>query len=213
MGIIKRGILGGFSNKVANVVGSSWKGRAVIKSLPLSVANPRTTPQVNQRNKFGSASYLYSTILGTWVKPLWDRFSGNISGYNAIVKQNVETFDNSGAGIGQNMLMAKGKMESTTTTSVVADASLGTVVVNGTVPNDVTWGQAGEELYVMAFNNTTQSFSEVNLSNVDPGDSFSVTLNVENYSAGNTGCSFCALRRADGTQVSYSESFNFTVIA
>ncbi len=40
MGIIKRGILGGFSNKVANVVGSSWKGINTMRALPLSVANP-----------------------------------------------------------------------------------------------------------------------------------------------------------------------------
>ena len=52
MGIIKRGILGGFAGKVANVVGSSWRGISYIKALPLSVANPRTPGQVNQRNKF-----------------------------------------------------------------------------------------------------------------------------------------------------------------
>jgi len=30
MGTIKRGILGGFSGKVANVVGTSWKGIALL---------------------------------------------------------------------------------------------------------------------------------------------------------------------------------------
>ena len=51
MGVIKQGILGGFSGKVANIVGSSWKGIPVIKSLPLSVANPQTAAQTTQRNK------------------------------------------------------------------------------------------------------------------------------------------------------------------
>src|SRR5690606_24034661 len=56
MGRIKRGILGGFSGKVANVVGSSWRGISYIKALPQSVANPRTPKQLNQRAKFLAVS-------------------------------------------------------------------------------------------------------------------------------------------------------------
>lgn len=52
MGKIGRGILGGVSGKVANVVGSRWKGIDYIRAKPQSVANPRTLSQVNQRNKF-----------------------------------------------------------------------------------------------------------------------------------------------------------------
>ena len=56
MGIIKRGILGGVSNKVGNVVGSSWKGIATLRSLPLSVANPNTLAQRNNRTSFSIMS-------------------------------------------------------------------------------------------------------------------------------------------------------------
>jgi hypothetical protein len=52
MGKIGRGILGGVSGKVANVIGARWKGIDYIRAKPLSVANPRTLAQVNQRNKF-----------------------------------------------------------------------------------------------------------------------------------------------------------------
>ena len=52
MGTIKKGIMGGFSGKVGNIVGASWKGIAYIRSLPASVHNPRTEKQVTQRNKF-----------------------------------------------------------------------------------------------------------------------------------------------------------------
>ncbi|MFK7004249.1 hypothetical protein BWK63_07425 [Flavobacterium covae] len=52
MGKIGRGILGGVSGKVANVVGSRWKGIDYIRAKPQSVANPRTLSQVNQRTKF-----------------------------------------------------------------------------------------------------------------------------------------------------------------
>lgn len=93
MGIIKQGILGGFKNKVGSVVGTSWKGRAVMKAMPLSVANPRTAGQVEQRTKFKAATQLGSMLLAGIVKPLNDRFAGNVSGYNSFVKRNVENYD------------------------------------------------------------------------------------------------------------------------
>ena len=52
MGKFGRGILGGVSGKVANVVGARWKGIDYIRAKPQSVANPRTLLQVNQRTKF-----------------------------------------------------------------------------------------------------------------------------------------------------------------
>ena len=52
MGVISKGILGGVSGKVGNVVGASWKGIDYLRIKPSHVANPRTEGQVNQRNKF-----------------------------------------------------------------------------------------------------------------------------------------------------------------
>lgn len=96
MGIIKRGILGGFRGSVANVVGTSWKGLAVIKSKPLSVANPRSTGQVAQRAKFSSAVFIASAILPVVIKPLWDRFAQGMSGYNAFVRYNLPSIFSNG---------------------------------------------------------------------------------------------------------------------
>lgn len=93
MAIIKRGILGGFSNKIANVVGSSWKGIAVMRALPLSVANPKTPKQTAQREKFANISFLASEMLSGWVKPLWDRQSKKMSGYNNFVSHNIKYGD------------------------------------------------------------------------------------------------------------------------
>jgi len=52
MGKISQGVLGGFSGKVGNVVGGSWKGIDYMRIKPASVANPRTAAQVDQRSKF-----------------------------------------------------------------------------------------------------------------------------------------------------------------
>ena len=55
MAKIGKGILGGLSGKVGNVVGARWKTIDYIRSKPLSVKNPRTEKQVNQRTKFNIA--------------------------------------------------------------------------------------------------------------------------------------------------------------
>lgn len=110
MGKIKQGILGGFSGKVAGVVGSSWKGINVMRAMPVSVANPRTTPQVAQRNKFSKTVLFSVQILPTIIKPLWDRFAVQMSGYNDFVSTNIDVFDETGLFEPDNLVISKGKM-------------------------------------------------------------------------------------------------------
>lgn len=91
MGIIKRGILGGFQNKVGPVVGTSWKGISVIKSRPVTVANPNTQLQQEQRTAMRQiAAYLRSFGLDN-VRLLNNNQAVKMSGYNRCVKR-VSTF-------------------------------------------------------------------------------------------------------------------------
>lgn len=110
MGIIKRGILGGVANKIGNVVGSSWKGIATLRSLPLSVANPRTLAQRTNRDSFSIMSKLGSEVLATICQPLWNRDAKQMSGFNAYVMNNKRAFD---AGLAEwisNPVMSKGSL-------------------------------------------------------------------------------------------------------
>ena len=87
MGVIKRGILGGFQNKVGPVVGSNWKGISVIKSRPVSVANPNTEAQQAQRLAMKQiANYLRSFGLEN-VRLLNNNQAVQMSGYNRVVKK------------------------------------------------------------------------------------------------------------------------------
>ena len=110
MGVIKRGILGGVSNKIGNVVGSSWKGIATLRSLPLSVANPNTSAQRTNRDSFSMMSKLGSDVLATVCQPLWNRDAKQMSGFNAYVMYNKRAFDeNPGAWLA-NPIMSKGSL-------------------------------------------------------------------------------------------------------
>lgn len=127
MAVIKRGILGGFQNKIANVVGSSWKGIATMRSLPISVANPRTAPQVRQRTKFGAASQYASQILPTIIKPLWDRFAQQESGYNAWVRTNLPFINDLGVIDLEKIIISKGILAPLAITDASINHQFGTL--------------------------------------------------------------------------------------
>ena len=110
MGIIKRGILGGVANKIGNVVGSSWKGIATLRSLPLSVANPRTVAQRNNRDSFSLFSKLGSDVLATVCQPLWNRDAKQMSGFNAYVMFNKRKYDEDIIGWLADPVMSKGSL-------------------------------------------------------------------------------------------------------
>ena len=113
MGIIKRGILGGVANKIGNVVGSSWKGIATLRSLPLSVANPNTLAQRNNRDTFSVMSKLGSQVLATVCQPLWNRDAKQMSGFNAYVMYNKKAFDADPLEWLINPVMSKGSLSAT----------------------------------------------------------------------------------------------------
>lgn len=147
MGVIKRGILGGVSNKIGNVVGSSWKGIATLRSLPLSVANPNTLAQRNNRSTFSVMSKLGSDVLATVCQPLWNRDAKQMSGFNAYVMYNKKAFDANPLEWVLNPIMSKGVL-SASLTSAVLTANKAAVIC--TFATDLTNPQdsAGDKIYV-----------------------------------------------------------------
>ena len=117
MGIIKRGILGGVANKIGNVVGSSWKGIATLRSLPLSVANPRTIAQRRNRSSFSIFSKLGSKVLATVCQPLWNRDAKQMSGFNAYVMYNKRKYDEDIIAWLADPVMSKGSLSASINTA------------------------------------------------------------------------------------------------
>lgn len=132
MGIIKRGILGGVSNKVGNVVGSSWKGIATLRSLPLSVANPNTLAQRNNRSTFTLMSKLGSEVLATICQPLWNRDAKQMSGFNAYVMENKKAFDADPLEWLISPVMSKGSLSATLQNVGINDGGASLVFVYDT---------------------------------------------------------------------------------
>jgi hypothetical protein len=201
MGVIKQGILGGFSGKVAGVVGSSWKGIAVIKALPLSVANPKTAAQIAQRGRFSNVVSFGVLILATVLKPLWDRFAQQMSGFNDFIKTNIDLFDAETPDPVADLVISKGKMAATTITNSSFNDT----------PNEVevTWANdSGEGLklatdlatlvVVNATSGEVKGFATANVRS----DTAASGLLMELITPGDVIHTYLAFKRADGTVVS-----------
>jgi hypothetical protein len=88
MGTFKNGILGGFSGRVGNVVGSTWRGKSVMRVRPASVTNPNTDKQRGQRSRFGMVNRFCSS-LGDLVKVGFRPLAGKQSAFNAATSYNL----------------------------------------------------------------------------------------------------------------------------
>ena|ERR1700712_2332890 len=88
MATIKKGILGPFSGKIGNVVGSSWKGLDVIRTIPKKKKYRFSKLQILQQANF--------ILMTRFLRPLTDLLNitygysaVNMSGYNKAFSMNI----------------------------------------------------------------------------------------------------------------------------
>lgn len=206
MGTIKRGILGGFKNKVGSVIGSSWKGIDTMRSMPLSVSNPKTAKQLKVRSNFKTLVAAASSVNSTLIRPYWSRFAKQMTGANAFVRENYEAFNNPLTLFSHNAILSKGKLDMVTTVNVTDtgypapleisfDSNVGTY---GDMSDIVeAWGVKSNNaannrtLEIKFMGATTRGEDGMNVSRSmwEEDDEFALYLTV---------------RRADGTMVSNS---------
>lgn len=209
MGIIRSGILGGFSGKVANVVGSSWKGIAVMKSLPLSVANPQTAGQVAQRGRFSNVVAFAVAILGTVIKPAWDRFAQRQSGFNAFISENIDLFDDESPSPVGDLVISKGRMASTAIDGVVVDGVGQDISISWTDDSGEGFKLADDTPLIVVADTTTDEVLGYNETTVARSDEAAIVA-VPGDRDSDTYAVYLAFRRADGTVVSDTSYSAFT---
>ena len=205
MAIIKQGILGGFKKKIGSVVGSSWKGKATMRSLPLSVANPKTAAQVSNRNRFKACAEFASLILASLIKPLMDRFAGQMSGYNLFTKLNKEVWALPLMPAWDNLIISKGK--------IIKPSLTGTTITTGGVELDWSgtsedrYGLPTDKVYALVVNQTTKKVlfqGDTGATRSDETKSIDFEVSQPTTNGIHVYVSFL---RADGTEVSDSTHF------
>lgn len=87
MATIKKGILGGVSGKVGNVVGANWKGIDYLRIKPANVTNANTEPQVSQRMKFAVILKFLQPII-EFIRIGFKSYAIRMSAFNAAFSYN-----------------------------------------------------------------------------------------------------------------------------
>lgn len=169
MGVIKRGVLGGFSGKVANVIGGSWKGIAYMRSLPLSVANPNTAGQVAQRSAFSDTVLMAQQLLTAIIKPLMDRFASGMSGFNYFVQQNIAEWVSAGVFTWANIRTSIGSLTPIVGQTIMGSAGTNNVGLSWTDNTGIGTAITTDSLYVAVYN-ATQNYWKFNTNLYARGD-------------------------------------------
>jgi hypothetical protein len=89
MGTFKKGILGGFSGKVGNVIGASWRNLDVMRSLPKKSNKLPTEIQLEQRIKFALAIGFLSPIKGI-IDEAFGSTQGHKSKFNLATAYHIQ---------------------------------------------------------------------------------------------------------------------------
>lgn len=211
MGKIKQGILGGFSGKVAGVVGSSWKGINVMRAMPISVANPRTASQIEQRNKFSSSIYFAKKILSTAVKPLWDRWAVRMSGYNAFIAKNIEFFGPDYLLQPANLVFSEGKMAATPIDSISYDSVDNTLTLNWNPDTADDYQTTGDLAYACIWVSEVKDKVEAFYTCRNRSHGFAAISPSFALSTGDVVHAWLSFKRPDGTVVSNSSHSTITI--
>ena len=201
MARLPQGILGGVLGKVGNVVGSSWKGIPILKSRPLSVANPRTTKQVAQRTKMTNIVAFAQPLLSSIIKPLNDRFAQQASGYNDFVSRNIHLFTGVMPSPAADLKISVGKMAAVIVQlpPIMSEGEVVTISFPTTLPD--AFASATDLVYAVAYNETQKDFGtsgglvvrDVGTATINMGSPLALEDVIHVW---------LAFRRADGTIVS-----------
>jgi len=208
MAKLKQGILGGISGKIGNIIGSSWKGIAVIKTKPLSVANPRSAGQVAQRTAMTAAVVFVKNILAQVVKPLWDRNAQYMSGYNAWIKDNIGSFNSIGVFDPAAAVMSKGKMAATVIDDPEGSAGSGRASIQWSDDSGEGYKLITDVPFLVMYNATTKGVVGYQTGETR-ADELSVNAMPSGSLAGHVIHFWAMFRRADGTIIGnqYYNSF------
>ena len=89
MGIINKGILGGFSGAVGPVVGSSWKGINYMKTLPSKKSKTSSVAQIEQQLKFSLIIHFLQTFTAL-LEVTFKNYANEMTAFNSAFSYNIK---------------------------------------------------------------------------------------------------------------------------
>lgn len=201
MAVINNGILGGGRNKVGPVIMSKWKAIDYIRAYAVP-QNPNTTAQQTVRTKFAQLVANAKEILGSVIKPYWDPFYSNKSGYNAFISANYYLINSTNEFTTSNKLSI-GSLTNVNKDSISYTPATGSLTFDWTVP---TSGDIESTDYVnfAVYNKATKSF--VAAGRLDEVSSMSGSANIPAGLSSTMLILFWWTNRGSGSSLAVSDS-------
>lgn len=211
MSKIHQGILGAGKGKIGGVIMSSWKGIATIRSMPASVANPQTTGQTAQRNKFSAVVAVARLLLSELIATYWDPFSKMMSGYNLFIKRNIECFVGGVFATPADFIASRGILVGAS--GFECFASGGSHQLNAVWANNSGLGDAlGTDKAVLVYYNATQNYWKTITSDV-LRSAAGLMITENQIGVWDTIHAYLFFRRPDVSKISDSSYWTFDVDA
>ncbi len=213
MGKISQGVLGGFSGKVGNIVGGTWKGIDYMRIKPSNVANPKTQGQVDQRSKFSNVLQFLQPMKD-FVKVGYKNYAIKMTQFNSAMSyilKNAVTGSYPNFTIDYaNALISRGSLA-----GVINGAAASSVA--GAV--EFTWGdnssegnaQATDKALILAYNKTKGEAIFVTDGAVRTTGTQTLTV-PDDFSSDSVEC-FIAFISADGLSVANSKYVGSIAVA
>lgn len=204
MGIIKQGILGGFRGKVGSVVGGAWKGVATMRAMPLTVANPRTPSQVNNRDRNTAILALAQAVSISFIRTYWNRFAKTMSGFNMFMSVNKDVYNPSTQVYDWAKVIVSNGTITPPVVSAVTQTEHGYVDVEFSYPLTDSTRLSSDVVGIVVVNGISLTGNAVdNVSNSAGVWTVAVPVGTE---IGDVLHVYVVSRRADGTLTSYTTS-------
>ena len=91
MAIVQNPFTGRTSGRFAGAVFSKQFGKNTMRSKPVEVANPKTTKQLTQRQRF-SMMVVVGRLLLSFIRVSFKQIAVGMSAFNSFVQQNIDLF-------------------------------------------------------------------------------------------------------------------------
>lgn len=158
LSIVQNVLIGRSKQKIGNAVFTTWKGKNVLKSKPLTVENPRTDNQLMRRSALSQAVESYRGIANC-IQVGWKELAIGMSEYNAFASFMLKySFDYStpptATLVYSQVVISKGTIASTQITSASSSAGADTVTLNWDA-SDLQPGQSNSDKAIIVVVDTT----------------------------------------------------------
>jgi hypothetical protein len=122
MATYNKGILGAFTGTVGSVVGTSWRGKDIMRSRPKKTTHVPSESQLIQRERFGTITRFMTPIRGLY-NQYFGKKKGARSRYNMAVSYHIrEAIDDALEIIYNKVMISKGELQGVQDGAATAEA-------------------------------------------------------------------------------------------